>query len=168
MQYVEAPFEYQADEPSVFLAGGVGDIESWQVKVASMLCGTRWVVLNPRWLSYPHGDHEVDRQQIAWEERHMNKASLIAFWFPGKSVCPITFFELGLVLNTNKPIVVGAHPSYPRRFDLEEHVRLRRPAIDVVDSIDALVAGVIEAYPEELVEGACSGSQEYEAVTVDV
>lgn len=147
MQYIEAPFEYTGNEPSVFLAGGITGTESWQPRLTAMLCGTAWAVLNPRRQDFPKDDPAVGSQQIEWEHRHLQRASLISFWFPCETLCPITLYELGVATRMDKPILVGAHPDYARRFDLDVQLGLTRPEIEVVDCLDKLAGQIINRNP---------------------
>lgn len=87
-------------------------------------------------------DLEMAGAQIRWERRMLQAASVIAFWFPEETVCPITLYELGAWSMTQKPLIIGAHPNYPRRFDVVTQTVLVRPDLsvhyelaDVVDSI---------------------------------
>lgn len=147
MQYIEPPYRYTDDAPSVFLAGGISGAAPWQMKLTAMLCPTPWAVMNPRRQDFPRGDEAAGRAQIAWEYDHLGAATLIAFWFPGEALCPITLFELGVATLQDKPILVGAHPCYARRFDVETQLRFRRPEVELVDSLEALARQITEAYP---------------------
>jgi hypothetical protein len=92
----------------------------------------RLVVLNPLCEVVPD-----PLAQITWEYTRLNMADIIAFWFPQESICPITLFELGAHLSGNKKILVGIHPNYPRRFDVETQVILAGTA-PVVYSLEVL------------------------------
>lgn len=145
MQYIEAPFEYTGDQPSVFLAGGITGAPGWQARLTAMLCGTEWVVVNPRRHDFPIGDDRLGlgREQIAWEHRHLERASAVSFWFPCETLCPITLYELGVATRMDKPIFVGTHPDYARRFDLDVQLGLVRPEVEIVDSLDGLAEQLI-------------------------
>ena len=149
MQYIQAPSEYTGDKPSIFLAGGIGGAPHWQSRLAGMLCETDWAVINPRREHYPDNEPSAERDQIAWEHRHLQRASLIAFWFPAKALCPITLFELGTASQMDKPIIVGAHPSYFKRFNVQVQLRLRRPEVRMVETLGQLAARIAQAYPAE-------------------
>lgn len=149
MQYIEAPFEYSDNRPSVFLAGGITGTPGWQFRLAAMLCGTTWVVVNPRRQDFPMGDDEIGREQIAWEKRHLDRASLIAFWFPAETLCPITLYELGVATRMDKPILVGTHPDYARRFDIEVQLGLSRPEVEVADSLEQLASQLMDRCPPD-------------------
>jgi len=53
-------------------------------------------------------------------------------------LCPITLYELGTWLMTDKPLFVGVHPAYARRLDVEIQTRLVRPEVKIVYSLAAL------------------------------
>lgn len=139
MKYVEAP---DADDglpgPSVFLAGGISDCPDWQKEFVDKIRDTELVVYNPRRANFPMGDKEEGLRQIKWETEYLHKASCIIFWFPKETVCPIVLFELGSWSMTDKPIFVGIHPDYSRRFDVETQLEIRRPDVTVVYSLDDL------------------------------
>ncbi|MEO0477381.1 MAG: nucleoside 2-deoxyribosyltransferase domain-containing protein [Planctomycetota bacterium] len=147
MQYIEAPYEYTGDTPSVFLAGGITGTAVWQYRLTAMLCDTGWAVVNPRRNEFPMEDSAVGREQIAWEFRHLQRTALIAFWFPYETLCPITLYELGSATRMDKPILVGADPDYERRFDLEAQLKLIRPEVKVVDKLGKLAEQIIDAEP---------------------
>lgn len=104
----------------IFLAGGISNCPDWQAEAIKHLDHTGLYVANPR---RPTGLEKTGKQasaQIAWERLALDKAKVTLFWFPKESICPITLFELGMALGRGKKIVVGVHPEYPRRFDVEE------------------------------------------------
>jgi hypothetical protein len=59
-----------------------------------------------------------------------------------ESICPIALFELGAWSERDTPLVVGTHPLYPRRIDVIEQLRLARPAVSVVATLDELAASI--------------------------
>jgi len=146
MKYIEAPDEFDGRGPAVFLAGGITGAEYWQAQLANSLRELPAAVLNPRRQQFPADDPAAARQQIEWEHRHLRLASLVAFWFPPPTLCPIALFELGACCAAGTPLVVGSHPQYARRFDLQVQLSLRRPDVELVDSLSALAAQII-AHP---------------------
>lgn len=144
MNYIEAPNDYSGDDPYVFLAGGISDTENWQAEFLGRVEGHSLSVLNPRRKSFPMGDAVEGRRQIEWEWRYLQRASLVAFWFPPQTLCPIALFELGACCSSSVPLVVGSDPAYARRFDLEVQLRLRRPEIELHDSIAAVADHVVQ------------------------
>jgi len=149
MQYIESPSCKTDSMPSVFLAGGITGTSPWQPLLVAMLAATPWTVINPRREDFPADDPDASRVQIAWEYEHLGAASLIAFWFPAETLCPITLYELGAATKRDCPILVGTDPQYARRFDVVTQLKLCRPDIVAVDSLEALAKQIAEAFPAE-------------------
>lgn len=143
MPVIRAPEECPQPGAALFLAGGITGCPPWQRQLIDALGETNWFLLDPRRDPWPD-DLRVVEQQIAWEHRHLRRADLIAFWFARETLCPITLYELGAWSMTSKPLVVGVHPEYARRFDVEVQTRLARPEVPVVTSLDALAAALRE------------------------
>ncbi|MEZ6072053.1 MAG: nucleoside 2-deoxyribosyltransferase domain-containing protein [Pirellulales bacterium] len=143
MRYIEAPDEYDGGGPAVFLAGGISDTGDWQATLVEQLRDTNLIVLNPRRRVFPTNDFDAGGQQIEWEWRYLERADLVAFWFPPQTLCPIALFELGASCSSHKPLVVGSDPDYTRRFDLEVQLRLRRPEVELHASINAVAQTVV-------------------------
>jgi len=144
MNYIEAPSEYLGNSRAVFLAGGIAGAENWQTVMVELLENIDATVLNPRREDFPMGDAAEGERQIEWEHRHLERADLVAFWFPPQTLCPITLFELGTCCSSGVPLVVGTEPDYVRRFDVAVQLRLRRPEVKVVDTLDDLARAVRE------------------------
>src|SRR5262249_1682235 len=106
--------------------------------VADELQSLEVAVIDPRRDDYPTTEPGV-REQVAWELQHMSHASLIAFWFPADSLCPVALLELGACCSSTVPLVVGADPNYARRLDLQVQLSLRRPEVKLVESVAKLV-----------------------------
>lgn len=139
MKYVEAPKRHwYSGNTSVFLAGGISNCPNWQIELVNKLKDTDLFFLNPRRHNFPMGDKEEGMKQIKWEFAHIKRADMISFWFPKETLCPITLFELGACSMMDKPIFVGCHPDYKRRFDVEIQLELRRPEVEIVYSLDDL------------------------------
>jgi hypothetical protein len=93
--YVEAPTEYDGPGPSLFLAGGISGTHDWQAEVVERLADLPLVLLNPRRRNFPMDGPSAAEGQIAWEFRHLRRATAVLFWFPPETLCPIALFELG-------------------------------------------------------------------------
>ena len=139
LRVITAPEEYTESAPSLFLGGGITGCPDWQAEVIHHLGRTGWVLLNPRRPNFPMDDPTAAEQQIAWEHRHLRRATGVLLWFPRETVCPIVLYELGAWSMTDKPLLVGTHPHYRRRQDVHLQTALARPEVQVVDSLDALV-----------------------------
>jgi hypothetical protein len=143
MQLIEAPNTYppQAD---LFLGGGITNCPDWQADVVKMLEGTDLVVLNPRRNAAFTGD--IADEQIRWEYEALRTVKTVLFWFPKETLCPITLFELGVF--SQRPdtrLIVGTHPEYARRFDVQVQMELSRPEVFVHDSVESLVKDYLSA-----------------------
>jgi hypothetical protein len=141
-KYIEALEEFDGDETSLFLAGGITGCSDWQEYAGMSLSQLPIVILNPRRAHFPIDNPAAAAAQIEWEHRHLHKASAILFWFPSETLCPITLYELGAWSMTDKPLFVGTHPEYRRRGDVVIQTRLARPDIQIVDTLDELLARV--------------------------
>jgi hypothetical protein len=142
MRSLEAPEDFDGIGLSIFLAGGVTGCPDWQSALASLLPALDVTALNPRRHRFDIADDSMTVEQIEWEFRHLRRASAIAFWFPAESICPIALFELGAWSERATPLLVGTHPQYPRRRDVIEQLRLARPSVSVVSSLDDLARSV--------------------------
>lgn len=146
MRYIEALEEYhpQPDDISVFAGGGISGCTDWQKEFGQLLDDTQLIFLNPRRENFPMNDPTAAEEQIRWEFRHLPKATIAAFWFAPETLCPITLFELGTFMNTNHPLVVGIHPDYKRKIDVEVQVGLYRPGTPIVYSVKDMAQAVID------------------------
>jgi len=138
VRYVEAPvYPGNLPHPWVFLAGGITGVRDWQAEVRRILeplpGGT---MFNPRRANFPIHDPSAAQEQITWEYRNLTNADLILFWFETKETQPIVLYELGRYATLGKPLVVGAHPEYPRRQDVVIQMGLARPEIKVQTTLE--------------------------------
>lgn len=146
MIYIEAPREYTSPTiHTMFLAGGISNCPDWQQDMVDKLKDTGLVLYNPRRENFPMGDPEAGLKQIVWEDKYLAKCNYILFWFPKETICPIVLFELGSWSMTQKRIFVGCHPDYVRKFDVEIQMKLRRPDVEIVYSLDDLATQIIES-----------------------
>lgn len=140
MKYIECPEEYKiAGDKSIFLAGGISNCNDWQEVAKNLLKPNNLTVINPRRADFDVNDPNCSAFQIEWEHRHLKLVDAVAFWFPWETLCPITLFELGKVLSTDKDVFVGVHPAYKRKFDIEHQVKLMRPEIRIVNDLEELI-----------------------------
>lgn len=141
--YVEAPQPYDGPGPSVFLAGGITGCPDWQATAAARL-SPHADVLNPRRRNYVTADEEYARQ-VEWEYRHLRRADLIMFWFAAEAIQAIALFELGAFAASEKPMVVGADPLFPRRTDVVLQLGQARPGLIVHSSLESTIEAVVHA-----------------------
>lgn len=146
IQVLSAPKDHHA---SIFLAGGISGCPDWQSEFIGLLDGRLSVtILNPRRESFPMGDQEAGKEQIKWEYRHLRRADVIVFWFCAETLQPIALFELGAwSMVQSKPLFVGAHPDYERRFDVVQQLGLVRPDVKVAESLPELATEVLTSSP---------------------
>ncbi|HEX3600254.1 MAG TPA: nucleoside 2-deoxyribosyltransferase domain-containing protein [Lacipirellulaceae bacterium] len=142
MRYIEAPTEFEGNGPALFLAGGVSDVRNWQQTFVRLLPCGEYTLLNPRRAAFPVDDPTAEIQQIEWEVRYLNRATLMAFWFPPQTLCPLALFELGTCCASVMPMAVGVDPNYARRFDVEAHLRLQRPDVTIANTLESLATQV--------------------------
>lgn len=140
---------YYQRKPFLFLAGGITGCPDWQAQVTEALLDPteeHGTILNPRQKDFPIEDPNAARDQIEWEYRNLAAADLILFWFPEEQIQPIALFELGRwsAPRTSTPIVVGAHPNYPRRQDIEIQLELARPGLEVHRTLEETIHAVID------------------------
>lgn len=74
---------------------------------------------------------------------HLHQARAVSFWFPCQTLCPITLYELGAWISSDKPVFVGLHPEYGRRIDVEIQTSLARPGFQPVYSLEDLAQQVL-------------------------
>ena len=115
--------------PSVFIAGGISDCPDWQAEMVGMLDHDRNDVVNPRRIGGFDKTGATAREQITWEHHALSMVDSCIFWFPRETLCPITLFELGKMLEktmetSGMTLAVGWHPEYARAFDLEVQIPL--------------------------------------------
>ena len=143
MHYIEAVENYEGDDTSLFLAGGITGCPDWQREMITALQDTSLVIFNPRRARFPIGDKNAAQEQIEWEYRYLRRASMLSFWFPKESLCPIALYELGAWSMTVKPLFVGCDPAYQRRQDVEIQTALARYGVRVVTHLDELTQEIL-------------------------
>lgn len=146
MIYLQAPAhldsEFPAGYPSLFLAGGITNCPDWQADATNGLAPMPMIIINPLQENFPMGDPEAGLAQIVWEHHYLHFVDAILFWFPEETLCPIALFELGSWLKTDKPLFIGCHPNYGRRFDVQVQVSLARRDQVVHDHLGDVLADV--------------------------
>lgn len=152
MKYVECPEIYEGKEDALFLAGGITNCINWQKELAELLKDEKIVLLNPRRNYWVAQDESLERKQISWEFNHFKKASAVSFWFSSETLCPITLYELGKQISSDKPIFVGIHPDYKRKKDVEIQTELVRPEIKIVYSIKDLAEQIKKWIKNKLIK----------------
>ena len=149
MQVFTAPEVFPHEGPSLFLAGGITGCINWQSEMLRLLVdrGYSDIVLNPRRENFPMDNPKAAEEQILWEYAALHSASRILFWFPCETLCPITLYELGAHCHRyhdKVPILIGVHPEFQRKQDVEIQTRLCRPEIKIVYSLEDLANQVVK------------------------
>ncbi len=138
MQYIEAIHPYFPEEGdiSVFAGGGISNCRDWQQDFRLCLEDEDIIFLNPRRKNFSMDDPDASKKQIEWEADHLCIATIVVFWFSPETLCPITLFELGTFMRDSRPIVVGIHPDYKRKLDVETQVGLYRADVPIVYTVE--------------------------------
>jgi Nucleoside 2-deoxyribosyltransferase like len=140
---------------SVFLAGGISNCPDWQKEVQDMINSDTFDVINPRREIGFDKTGQIAEEQITWEHRALSIADDYIFWFPKETLCPITLFELGKILErtmngSDKVILIGWHEEYQRGFDLSVQIRLattqKRRVLHAAPGWDAFTTAVRKYY----------------------
>jgi hypothetical protein len=161
-KYIEAPeVDLYAPRPWLFLAGGISGVEDWQTEAKNRLLMSNdfippfqesvvhgltfdfgGTIFNPRRSTFDMSDTSIAEKQITWEFNHLKEADAILFWFQYETLQPIVLFELGRWSYTDKPLFIGVHPDYPRKYDVEVQMKLARPLTPIYDSLTQLCYAV--------------------------
>lgn len=150
MRVIEAPgiLPESNDYYDLFLAGGITDCPDWQKEVLRKLANTDLTILNPRRSTPFTGD--IADEQIRWEYKALRAVDTVLFWFPEQTVCPISLFELGVFSQRkNTRLVVGTHPNYSRRMDVQIQMELSRPEVVVHSNLVSLVGDYLSQSMKE-------------------
>lgn len=149
MKYVEALDIWDGDGIGIFMGGGISGCPDWQKEMRLLLSDSlvtkNEVLLNPRRANFPMNDPNASDEQIRWEYNNIKRADIVFFWFPCETLCPITLFELGIFCHSKRKVLVGCHPNYKRRIDIEIQMSLYRPDVKVVYSLVDLAEAVKES-----------------------
>ncbi len=124
---------------SVFLAGAIdmGSAVNWQSYVINELSDIdNLVIVNPR---RPNFTPDTLDEQIHWELNALEQVDRIMMWFPKNAKAPISFFEAGLYLQSEK-LFVGAEDEFYRRRNLE--ITCARYGVILWDTLDGLISAI--------------------------
>ena len=160
MDIIVAPHhEHHVDlRNRLFLGGGISGCPDWQAIMIDLIrkgleaagFDHKWIMFNPRREHFDINDSSQSLFQIQWEDAKLRTSDIILFWFPEETMCPITLLELGkygcMNMAWNKTILVGCHPNYARKFDVEIQLALSDDSsIQVVDTLEKLAQQVVDA-----------------------
>jgi hypothetical protein len=154
---VQAPNEDYSAETAIknvkiFIAGGIQLCPNWQKDFIELVKNYYWnpafpyrftniTFYNPRRDEYELNEKH-DIEQIVWEDKHLKEADIIVFWFSKGGHNMITLYEYGRwgTSGLKENIVVGVHPKYSRKHDVEIQTALSRPEIEIQDNLEDLVS----------------------------
>ena len=140
VQVIEAPSKEESKyKHRLFLAGGITNCPDWQSEVIRKFGDTPITIFNPRRKHFDVTKEDESEKQITWEYIKLLTATELLFWFPKETLCPIVLFELGAHLKTHKLLLIGMHPDYARRQDVEIQSKLARSPRDIFYSLQDLV-----------------------------
>ena len=148
MQVITAPSTKNATGTTLFLAGGISNSPNWQSLIIERLEKYDVAVFNPRRKKFPKG-RVAERKQISWEHVRLRRADIVCFWFSPETLDPITLFELGAALERKAILVIGIHPDYRRKFDVEVQVSLQRPNQKIHHSFTAFIRAIEKSLTTE-------------------
>jgi len=130
------PLPYTFNHHSIFIAGGISNCPDWQSQVVGLFDANIFDVVNPRRVGGFDHTGETAEQQITWEHTALSLVDSCVFWFPCETLCPISLFELGVMLERasrhSVSLVVGWHEDYQRAFDLQVQIKLANNAREYV------------------------------------
>jgi len=160
MIYVEAPKrDFIKNNDGLFLAGGITGCPDWQSKVVDKLKDTDITIFNPRRANFPINDSSAAFDQIKWEHDMFRQSDMLSFWFCAETMCPIVLYELGAWSMTDKPIVIGMDPKYPRRQDVEIQTKLVRPEIKIAYSLQDFINAILQMIKKNIKHSAAIQSE---------
>ena len=130
IQVIKSPSNEPVKNPSIFLAGGLFNCPDWQATATELFArsGKDLTIINPRRDNFTPDMH---REQVLWETEKLEQADLVLFWFPHETLCPMTLYEFGWLVNSDKDIVVGASNEYKRLYDIQLRlIRLKNQVVN--------------------------------------
>jgi len=132
------PLPYTFNHHSIFIAGGISNCPEWQSDIVKLFDLDIYDVVNPRREGGFDRTGATAEEQITWEHGALSQVDNCVFWFPCETLCPISLFELGVMLERasrhSVKLIVGWHEDYQRAFDLQVQINLATNARDYVIS----------------------------------
>lgn len=132
---------------SVFLAGSIeqGKAENWQERLVDKLKDERHLVIyNPRRENWDPDleqtmENKTFNEQVVWELKRLEMATIIPMYFQPGTKSPITLLELGLFATSDK-LIVCCPKGFWRKGNVD--IVCRENNIEQVDSIPKLITAV--------------------------
>lgn len=143
MKLVKCPEVYRGspNECSLFLGGGITGCPPWRNIVIDGLKDSDLVLIDPVRDNFDVNDKNLEKDQITWEFEHLFISDMKMFWFGEETLCPITLFELGRHIYSQR-LFVGCHPNYKRKNDVIIQLGLHRPDLQVRFSLEEIVEDI--------------------------
>lgn len=137
--------------PSIFLAGTttpLPDGENWRENLINRLANSKITFLDPTrkdWDDTWKEDASDQRWagQVDWEMKMRETADIVAVFFHGSTLAPISLLELGLSAKSGN-VIVCAMPGYQKRGYVEAVCKLHKCTF--VTSEEELVSAVKEKF----------------------
>lgn len=123
---------------SFFLCGSIIG-EEWRDQIVESLKNFDVDIYNPKRLSWKEA---LEKDQVIWENSYLGRSNVIVFWFSEESVCPISLFELGVHLFSNKVLYVGFSPKYQKLINLQTQLKLINPNMILYNSLENLISSI--------------------------
>jgi len=158
MKYLEAPnsIEHYSGldlKHTIFLAGSITGASNWQDDAANRLL-PHFNIFNPRRDNYSTLDPKAEREQIAWEFKHLDLAEITLFYFAPETLAPITLLEYGKQLvkcqyAPYRKTYVCIHPEYKRKNDVLIQTELVNPSLlaRVYSDLNTMYMKIVEENP---------------------
>jgi hypothetical protein len=151
---------YVLPNVSVFLAGGITGCSDWQAEFYELLkdklgSGFPATIYNPRRPQFPMDDPKAAKQQIEWEFEQLQECDILAFWFAPETLNPIVLYELGFQMGKvwangeSTRIVVGVHPDYQRKQDVEIQMKLAMERETIISGTLEVLAARVAGFMRE-------------------
>lgn len=153
-EVIKAPNNYDLkNKYGVFLAGSIemGKAKDWQKEVTEQLKDMKdIVILNPRRDDWDSSwkqtiENKQFREQVEWELKAQEEATVIAMNFCEETQSPITLLELGLFSNWHykqnggqKYMIVHCPEGFWRKGNVD--IVCARYGIEQAESIEALIS----------------------------
>lgn len=112
-------FRSNLPTPKVFL-GGAGKGRDWRLDFFHRFEQTNITFINPRRENFadPEMDPAAHARQVGWERKALDECDVAVFWLGEGLSNQAARVEIGYVLGTGKPVLVGAEDGFMGREHL--------------------------------------------------
>jgi hypothetical protein len=127
----------------LFLAGGIFGCKDWQSLVLNELKNIEnLTIFNPKRNYFDVSQLNIQEEQIVWEYNHLELCDYISYWFSSETLNPITLFELGKYIKSNKKITIGIEDGYQRKNNIIIQTTLVRNDIKIAFNITDFINNI--------------------------